>query len=330
MTLYKWSQTAALDATVDASINWQEGQAPSSINDSARAMMAATAKWRDDMGPSIQTAGTSTAYTLATNQVFDTFANMANKEISFFCHTTNGDSPTLNVDGLGAKAIVTAANGAAVPNAAMTSSSIHTVTYSNSAGQFVLKGFYNPPYVVPLGGIIDYAGSSVPNSSFAFPNGQAISRSTFAALFALIGTTYGVGDGSTTFNIPDLTGRVVAMKEASATRLTSTYFGGNSTTLGAVGGLESQTLIVAQIPASIPVSVSGSISVTSTVSNILASNGPPDNWSSIPGATSFNNQFKTLVTSTGSNSMTGTASGSGSPHNNVQPTIICNKIMRIL
>ena len=42
MTLYKWSQTAASNATADPdpSINWQEGQAPSSVNDSARAMMA--------------------------------------------------------------------------------------------------------------------------------------------------------------------------------------------------------------------------------------------------------------------------------------------------
>ena len=44
MTFYKWSQIAAADATADASVNWQEGQAPSSINDSARAMMAAMAK----------------------------------------------------------------------------------------------------------------------------------------------------------------------------------------------------------------------------------------------------------------------------------------------
>ena len=42
MTLYKWSQTASADATADSTINWAEGQAPSSINDSARAMMAAT------------------------------------------------------------------------------------------------------------------------------------------------------------------------------------------------------------------------------------------------------------------------------------------------
>ena len=49
MSLYKWSQTAENNATADSSINWQEGQAPSSVNDSGRAMMASIAKHRDDI-----------------------------------------------------------------------------------------------------------------------------------------------------------------------------------------------------------------------------------------------------------------------------------------
>jgi hypothetical protein len=57
MTLYKWSQTAPLDAIADSTINWAEGQAPSSINDSARTMMAATAKYRDDIAGAIVTGG---------------------------------------------------------------------------------------------------------------------------------------------------------------------------------------------------------------------------------------------------------------------------------
>ena len=57
MTLYKWSQTAAADANANSTINWAEGQAPSSVNDSARAMMAATAKYRDDISGAIVTCG---------------------------------------------------------------------------------------------------------------------------------------------------------------------------------------------------------------------------------------------------------------------------------
>lgn len=67
-------------------------------------------------------------------------------------------------------------------------------------------------------------------------NGQAVSRTTYAALFAVIGTTFGVGDGSTTFNVPDIAGRVIAGKEAVATRLTAAASGVNGAAVGAAGG----------------------------------------------------------------------------------------------
>ena len=73
MTLYKWSQTAAWDATADSSINWAEGQAPSSVSDFCRAMMAATAKYRDDIAGAIVTSGTSAAYAVSSYQGFDTW-----------------------------------------------------------------------------------------------------------------------------------------------------------------------------------------------------------------------------------------------------------------
>jgi hypothetical protein len=76
---------------------------------------------------------------------------------------------------------------------------------------------------VPAGSVMPYAGSTAP-SGWLLSYGQAISRSTYATLFAAIGTTYGVGDGATTFNVPDLRGRLVAgqddMGGTSANRLT--------------------------------------------------------------------------------------------------------------
>ncbi len=74
MSLWKWSRIAANNATADGSINWAEGQAPSTASDSARAMMAAASKYRDDVAGAIATAGTGTAYTLSSYQVFDTLA----------------------------------------------------------------------------------------------------------------------------------------------------------------------------------------------------------------------------------------------------------------
>jgi microcystin-dependent protein len=104
------------------------------------------------------------------------------------------------------------------------------------------------PYNIPLAAGLDYWASTAPNTSFAFPVGQAISRTTYSALFALIGTTYGPGDGSTTFNLPDKTGRVSAMIEAAQNRLPSAYFGGTSTQMGAVGGSASHALVAAEMP----------------------------------------------------------------------------------
>jgi hypothetical protein len=57
--------------------------------------------------------------------------------------------------------------------------------------------------VVPVGSIVDYSGATLP-PKFLWPNGQAVSRRTYALLFAAIGTTYGAGDGSTTFNLPNV------------------------------------------------------------------------------------------------------------------------------
>jgi microcystin-dependent protein len=63
--------------------------------------------------------------------------------------------------------------------------------------------------LVPAATVIATAATTTP-AGWLFCNGAAVSRTTYAALFAAIGTTYGVGDGSTTFGLPDLQGRVIA------------------------------------------------------------------------------------------------------------------------
>src|SRR5437588_6902333 len=107
MSFWKWSRTASNNATADSSVDWAEGQAPSSVNDSARAMMAASAKFRDDISGVITTGGSSTAYTISSYQSFDTLAHLDGQMIAFVPHTTSGGSAgsqiTLAVDGLTAK-----------------------------------------------------------------------------------------------------------------------------------------------------------------------------------------------------------------------------------
>ena len=65
----------------------------------------------------------------------------------------------------------------------------------------------SPVPVVPAGSIIAWSGSSAP-TGYLLCDGTAVSRTTYAALFAVAGTGYGVGDGSSTFNLPDLRDRL--------------------------------------------------------------------------------------------------------------------------
>lgn len=94
--------------------------------------------------------------------------------------------------------------------------------------------------LVPIGTPIITFRTTVPSANWQFCNGQAVSRTTYAALFAAIGTVGGVGDGTTTFNIPDMRGRVAVGRDnmggTPANRVTAAVSGLAATTLGAVGG----------------------------------------------------------------------------------------------
>lgn len=102
---------------------------------------------------------------------------------------------------------------------------------------------------VPVGSVTAFAGANAP-AGWLLCGGQTVSRTTYAGLFSVIGTTYGAGDGSTTFTLPDLRGRVIAgeddMGGTAANRLTSGGAGINGTVLGAAGGAETVTLTSAQ------------------------------------------------------------------------------------
>lgn len=100
------------------------------------------------------------------------------------------------------------------------------------------------PSILPSGILVPYAGSSAP-SGWLLCDGSAVSRTTYAALFAAISTTYGVGDGSTTFNVPDLRGRIPAgqdnMGGTAAGRLQVSLSGTTTASSAVVTGLSSTT-----------------------------------------------------------------------------------------
>jgi microcystin-dependent protein len=78
---------------------------------------------------------------------------------------------------------------------------------------------------IPTGSILPYGGTAAP-SGYLLCNGAAVSRTTYAALFAVLGTAFGIGNGSTTFNLPDLRQRFPLGKAAA----------GTGSTLGGTGG----------------------------------------------------------------------------------------------
>lgn len=133
-----WSTTAANNASADPAVNWAEGQAPSSVNDSARAMMASVAKWRDDLY-GLTTGGSSTAFTVTSNATYATAAAMSGAIFTIIPHTTSGASPTLAVDGLTARAI-NLSTGVAIPTGALVEDTPYLVKYVHATTEFILLG----------------------------------------------------------------------------------------------------------------------------------------------------------------------------------------------
>lgn len=176
----------------------------------------------------------------------------------------------------------------------------------------------------PSGAVIPFAGIAEP-SGWVFCYGQELSRTSHARLFAIIGTTYGAGDGINTFNVPDLRGRVPAgldsMGGTSANRLSGATAGSiNGDVLGGFGGEEHHVLTVAELAAHAHgVNDPGhahSIPVTPSTQQADGSTNTP---------TAANGATSTGVAGTGISIQN---AGSSNAHNNVQPTLILQYIIK--
>jgi microcystin-dependent protein len=332
MPVYDWSQTANTNASADPTINYEIGMAPSAVGSSGRAVMAAIAQYRDDIAGAIVTSGTPTAYTLSSYSDYTSFTLLAGQMIAFTPHVTNGATVTLNVDSLGPKPL-RSSPGVELQAATIIQGTPYVATYNNTDGAFYLHGFFGNPYNIPLGAGVDFWGATAPNSSFAFPAGQAISRTTYATLFAVISTGYGAGDGSTTFNIPDLRGRLPAVADNMGGTAAGRIPGFGE---GGAAGSATVTLAQTNLPA-VALSISGT--TTGYTPNI---GGTPSMgvglgtvavaFSQSGGNATFNAlQF---LEQSGFSSLAVTAStpamGSGTAFSNLPPILGCNYIMRII
>ena len=231
------------------------------------------------------------------------------------------------------------------------------IMVSLGAGAWRCVNYLRAAGDVPIGSVIDYAGATAP-TGWLLCYGQAVSRATYAGLFAAISTTYGVGDGSTTFNLPDLRGRVTAgqddMGGTSANRLTGVTGSVNGDTMGASGGTETHTLTTAELAVHTHTATDTAHTHTfsdtsagavpdhnhtytyplSFVNGVQASGGSGINfWSGTQtagtsGASVGHTHVIGGTTSSVNLTITNANAGSGSAHNNVQPTTIVNKIIK--
>jgi len=116
-----------------------------------------------------------------------------------------------------------------------------------TSGQTVTADILND--IFPPGCLLSYGGATAP-AGFLLCYGQAVSRTTYARLFTAISTAWGVGDGSTTFNVPDFRGRSIVGKDdmggSAASRVTTAGSAVDGATLGATGGAQNVTLTSAE------------------------------------------------------------------------------------
>jgi len=156
--------------------------------------------------------------------------------------------------------------------------------------------------LLPSGVILPYGASASP-TGFLLCNGQSVSRSTYSSLFAVITSLYGDGNGSSTFNVPDLRGRFIAGWDAGTSVLTSVTANmvlGSS--IANTGGAQAVTLTTAQMPAH-------THSYTIKASGVGGNEGSGSLW------------YNTSSSSTGS-------TGSDGAHSNIPPTMILNYIIK--
>ena len=207
--------TGLIDFSVDAisndlgapPINFQEGQPAGTVNNSARALMAALACWRDDnAGSLVATRGAGDVYALTTNQTFsadtsDTPGTISSAHtLSFTVDAANQGPAQLSADGCPGKPIRRRL-GREVGPGDLSPGILYRVNYVPKLAAYVVV---SPALDRP--GRIAIQGDATPDAGWLACDGSPVSRTAYAALFAAIGTTYGGGDGATTFNLPNFRG----------------------------------------------------------------------------------------------------------------------------
>lgn len=251
----------------------------------------------------------------ATDALTLTLEAASNLGDGFICYV-RADGGTLTIDPSGSETI----DGETTLEIATGDSA---VLISNGTGIFTVRGVSGGGGSGTLTGEVRmYAGGTVP-SGWLLCQGQAISRTTYAALFFAIGTAYGTGDGSTTFNLPDARGR----SPIGSGRMNGT---GTDRVLGTKGGAETHTLSSSEIP--VHAHAAGTLTATAvgdhthpgTTSIAALSGNNFGDENNIPSGTT------TGAGGAHGHSITGSTAnaGSGGAHTNMHPWAAFNFIIK--
>jgi|TARA_R100001509_G_C4815209_1_gene197805 microcystin-dependent protein len=185
---------------------------------------------------------------------------------------------------------------------------------------------------IPTGTVVPWTDSTVA-TGFLECNGAAVSRSTYSALFAVIGTTYGAGDGSSTFNLPDLQDEVVVGK--SNNKALASTGGANTTPVAPAGNVSTNINVTGNVGGSTGNASLSTSQLASHSHSIPTRSSPPNDGSPYKAAGQIRG-FDGPTPNTGSagsgnahsHNMSANFSGSGNASSNFSGTTVNPSILQ--
>lgn len=234
MSIYQWSTTAGTNASADSNINWSEGQLPSTVNDSARAMMAALASMVRDQGGYATLGGSGNTFTLTLSQ---SMTSRVPALIGFFATRSNTGAVTMNVDSTGASPL-RQVSGTDLISGQIVNGSFYICSWNSSTSEWIILNAANALLLTggtmtglltlsgaPTTGLhaatktyVDTVDARTVSAGTGLTGGGAISTNpTISIASGGVGTTQLASNAVTTVKITDSNVTTVKIADANVT-----------------------------------------------------------------------------------------------------------------